>query len=154
MGRNLNTMTCLVDVIKGKGVGVPGLKTEPLKARFKGVVETVRGVEVLCPPLVGSSRGPCPQYLRHSVFKLNAFGACVGYKADALLLQIEAGNARTVKPLTLTLSFVYLLVYFFFSLSCYVFVSSIYIVVCLSSLCLCLRHVSCVSLFNVSVLCM
>ena len=66
-----------VDVIMGTGVGVPGLKSEPLKARFKGVVETVRGVEFLCRPLVGSSRGPCPQYPRHSVYKLNAFGACV-----------------------------------------------------------------------------
>ena len=67
----------LVDVIMGKGHGVPGIKTEPLKARFKGVVETVRGLEFLCRPLVGSSRGPCPQYPRHSVFRITAFGACV-----------------------------------------------------------------------------
>jgi hypothetical protein len=59
----------------------------------------------------------------------------VGYKADALLFQIEASNARTVKPLTLTLSF-------------FNFFVSIYLVVCLSSLCLCLRHVSCVSMFD------
>ena len=67
----------LVDVIMGTGHGVPGIKTEPLKARFKGVVDTVRGVEFLCRPLVGSSRGPCPQYPRHSVFRITAFGACV-----------------------------------------------------------------------------
>lgn len=67
----------LVDVIVGTGSGVRGLKAEPLKARFKGVVDTVRGPEFLCRPLVGSSRGPCPQYPRHSVFKLSAFGACV-----------------------------------------------------------------------------
>ena len=67
----------LVDVIMGTGHGVPGIKTEPLKARFKGVVETVRGLEFLCRPLVGSSRGPCPQYPRHSVFRITAFGACV-----------------------------------------------------------------------------
>jgi hypothetical protein len=49
---------------------------------------------------------------------------CVGYKADALFLEIETGNARTVKPLTLPLlSFVYLLVSVFFSLSCHVFIS-------------------------------
>ena len=67
----------LVDVIMGTGHGVPGIKTEPLKARFKDVVETVRGLEFLCRPLVGSSRGPCPQYPRHSVFRITAFGACV-----------------------------------------------------------------------------
>jgi hypothetical protein len=48
---------------------------------------------------------------------------CVGYKADALLLQIETGNARTVQPLTLHLSSVYLLVSVFFSLSCHDFIS-------------------------------
>ena len=67
----------LVDVFVGTGHGVVGKKCEPLKARFKGVVQTVRGPEFLCRPVVGSSRGPCPQYPRHSVFKLNAFGACV-----------------------------------------------------------------------------
>jgi hypothetical protein len=67
----------IVDVIMGTGHGVVGKKSEPLKARFKGVVETVRGPEFLCRPLVGSSRGPCPQFPRHSVFKLQAFGACV-----------------------------------------------------------------------------
>jgi hypothetical protein len=67
----------LVDVIVGTGHGVVGKKCEPLKARFKGVIETDRGPEFLCRPLVGSSRGRCPQYPRHSVFKLSAFGACV-----------------------------------------------------------------------------
>ena len=67
----------LVDVIVGTGPGVVGKKCDPVKARFKGVVETTRGSEFLCRPLVGSSRGPCPQYPRHSVFKLSAFGACV-----------------------------------------------------------------------------
>ena len=67
----------LVDIIMGTGHGVVGKKCEPLKARFKGVVESVRGPEFLCRPLVGSSRGPCPQYPRHSVFRLQAFGACV-----------------------------------------------------------------------------
>jgi hypothetical protein len=67
----------IVDVIMGTGHGFVGKKCEPLKARFKGVVETVRGPEFLCRPLVGSSRGPCPQFPRHSVFKLQAFGACV-----------------------------------------------------------------------------
>jgi hypothetical protein len=66
-----------VDVIMGTGPGVVGKKCDPLKARFKGVVETVRGPEFLCRPLVGSSRGRCAQYPRHSVFKLSAFGACV-----------------------------------------------------------------------------
>jgi hypothetical protein len=67
----------LVDVIMGTGHGVVGKKCEPLKARFKGVVDTVRGPKFLCRPLVGSSRGPCPQFPRHSVFKIQAFGACV-----------------------------------------------------------------------------
>ena len=40
----------LVDVIFGTGSGVRGLKAEPLKARFKGVVDTVRGPEFLCRP--------------------------------------------------------------------------------------------------------
>ena len=67
----------LVDVIMGTGHGVVGKKCEPLKARFKGEVETDRGIEFMCRPLVGSTRGPCPRYPRHSVFKLSAFGACV-----------------------------------------------------------------------------
>jgi hypothetical protein len=67
----------LVDVIVGTGHGVVGKKCEPVKARFKGVVETIRGPEFLCRPLVGSAHGPCPQYPRHSVYKLSAFGACV-----------------------------------------------------------------------------
>jgi hypothetical protein len=67
----------LVDVIVGTGPGVVGKKCEPVKARFKGVVETIRGPEFLCRPLVGSARGRCPQYPPHSVFKLSAFGACV-----------------------------------------------------------------------------
>jgi hypothetical protein len=66
----------LVDVIVGTESGVRGLKAEPLKARFKGVVETVRGTDFLR-RWGGSSRGPCPQYPRHSVYKLSAFGACV-----------------------------------------------------------------------------
>ncbi len=49
----------VVDVIVGNRVGVRGKKTEPIKARFKGVVETVRGVEFLCRPLVGSGKGRC-----------------------------------------------------------------------------------------------
>ncbi len=67
----------LVDIIMGTGHGVVGKKCEPLKARFKGVVETERGPEFLCRLLVGSSRGRCPQYPRHCVFKVSAFGACV-----------------------------------------------------------------------------
>ena len=67
----------LVDVIVGTGVGVPGKKTEPIKARFKGEVMTVRGLEFECRPLVGSERGPCPQFARDCVFKVTAFGACV-----------------------------------------------------------------------------
>jgi hypothetical protein len=47
-------MNDLVDVIVGTMHGVRGSKTEPIKARFKGVVETVRGVEFLCRPLVAS----------------------------------------------------------------------------------------------------
>jgi hypothetical protein len=67
----------IVDVIMRTGHGVVGKKCDPLKARFKGVLETVRGPEFLCRLLVGSSRGPRPQFPRHSVFKLQAFGACV-----------------------------------------------------------------------------
>ena len=46
----------------GTGHGVVGKKCEPLKARFKGEVETDRGIEFMCRPLVGSTRGPCPRY--------------------------------------------------------------------------------------------
>jgi hypothetical protein len=67
----------VVDVMVGTRVGVRGNKTEPIKARFKGVVETVRGVEVLCRPLVGSGKGRCPEFPRDSVFKVSAFGVCV-----------------------------------------------------------------------------
>ena len=70
-------MNDLVDFIVGTMQGVRGNKAEPIKARFKGVVDTVRGVEFLCRPLVGSGRGRCPEYSRHSVFKVTAFGACV-----------------------------------------------------------------------------
>ncbi len=67
----------LVDVIVGTGVGVPGKKTEPIKMGFKGEVMTVRGLEFECRPLVGSERGPCPQFPRDCVVKVTAFGACV-----------------------------------------------------------------------------
>ena len=66
----------LVDVIVGTGLGVRGNKTEPFKGHFKGVVETVRGVEFLVKPLV-SGNGRCQQIPRHCVFKLQAFGTCV-----------------------------------------------------------------------------
>jgi hypothetical protein len=52
----------VVDVIVGTRVGVRGNKTEPIKARFKEVVQTVRGVEFLCRPLVGSGKGRCPKF--------------------------------------------------------------------------------------------
>jgi hypothetical protein len=67
----------VVDVIVGTRVWVRGNKTKPIKARFKGVVETVRGVEFLCRPLVGSGKERCPEFPRDSVFKISAFGACV-----------------------------------------------------------------------------
>ena len=66
----------LVDVIVGTGLGVRGNKTEPFKGHFKGVVETVRGVEFLVKPLV-SGNGRCQQIPRHCVFKIQAFGTCV-----------------------------------------------------------------------------
>jgi hypothetical protein len=40
-------MNDLVGVIVGTMQGVRGSKTEPIKARFKGVVDTVRGGGVL-----------------------------------------------------------------------------------------------------------
>ena len=61
----------LVDVIVGTGLGVRGNKTEPLQGHFKGVVETVRGVEFLVKPLV-SGNGRCQQIPRHCVFRLQA----------------------------------------------------------------------------------
>ena len=89
----------LVDVIMGTGHGVPGIKTEPLKARFKGVVETVRGLEFLCRPLVGSSRGPCPQYPRHSVFRITAFGACVlGSRETRFFSKLKPAMQERYKP--------------------------------------------------------
>jgi hypothetical protein len=66
----------VVDVIVGTRVGVRGNKTEPIKARFKEVVQTVRGVEFLCRPLVGSGKGRCLEFQRESVFKVSAFEAC------------------------------------------------------------------------------
>jgi hypothetical protein len=69
-------MNDLVDVIVGTGLGVRGNKTEPFKGHFKGVVETVRGVEFLVKPLV-SGNGRSLQIPRHSVFKISAFGSCV-----------------------------------------------------------------------------
>jgi hypothetical protein len=80
----------LVDVFVGTGHDVVGKKCDPVKARFKGVVETIRGPEFLCRPLMGSARGPCPQYPRHSVFKLSAFGACVlGSKETRLFSKLK-----------------------------------------------------------------
>jgi hypothetical protein len=94
----------LVDVIVGTGLGVRGNKTEPFKGQFKGVVETVRGVEFLVKPLV-SGNGRCQQIPRHCVFKLQAFGTCVlGTRAtrffckrDAILLQTTARAKRKVR---------------------------------------------------------
>ena len=83
-------MNDLVDVIVGTMQGVRGNKAEPIKARFKGVVDTVRGVEFLCRPLVGSGRGRCPEYPRHSVFKVTAFGACVlGTRTTRLFSKLQ-----------------------------------------------------------------
>jgi hypothetical protein len=99
----------LVDVIMGTGVGVPWLKTEPLKATcFKWLRQ----------PLVGSSRGPCPQYPRHSVFKLNAFGACVlGTRQTRFFSKLKPAMQERLNPLlTLTLSFIY---FFFLCLLIY-----------------------------------
>ena len=91
----------LVDVIMGTGHGVVGKKCEPLKARFKGVVDTLRGPEFLCRPLVGSSRGPCPQFPRHSsVFKLQAFGACMlGSRETRLFSKLKPAMQERYPPL-------------------------------------------------------
>ena len=67
----------LVDVIVGTVPGVRANKSEPFKGRFKGVVEIERGVEFLVRPIVGSGKGRWMQLPQHSVFKVNAFGACV-----------------------------------------------------------------------------
>jgi hypothetical protein len=91
----------LVNVIMGTGHGIPGSKTEPQKARFKGVVDTVRGMEFLCRPVVGSNRGPCPQFPRHSVLKITAFGACVlGSRQTRCFSKMKPAMQERFEPLT------------------------------------------------------
>jgi hypothetical protein len=86
----------LVHVIMGTGHVVVGKKCEPLKARFKGVVETVRGREFLCRPidswtLSSISATQCVQ--TECILSMRA-----GLEGDTLFLQIEAGHARKVNP--------------------------------------------------------
>jgi hypothetical protein len=50
---------------------------------------------------------------------------CFGYKADALLLQIETGHARTVYPVTQNETSINAFIHFYVSVSFY-FVDSLY----------------------------
>jgi hypothetical protein len=59
----------LADVIVWTVPGVRATKCEPFTGRFKGVVETERGVEFLVRPIVGSEKGRCMQLPQHSVLK-------------------------------------------------------------------------------------
>ena len=89
----------LVDVIVGTMHGVRGSKTEPIKARFKGVVETVRGVEFLCRPLVGSGRERFPEFPRYSVFKVSAFGVCVlGTRNTRYFSKLQPSDQERYRP--------------------------------------------------------
>ncbi len=92
-------MNDLVDVIVGTVHGVRGSKTETIKARFKGVVETVRGFEFLCGPLVGSGRGRCPEFPRHSVFRVSAFGVCVlGTRTTLYFSKLQPSDQERYLP--------------------------------------------------------
>ena len=113
----------LVDVIVGTGLGVRGNKTEPFKGHFKGVVETVRGVEFLVKPLV-SGNGRCQQIPRHCVFKLQAFGTCVlGTRATRFFCKLPpAQKERCVSLLPFCLYFTLVLSLFH---TCFVYLSRV-----------------------------
>ena len=94
----------LVDVIVGTGLGVRGNKTEPFKGHFKGVVETVRGVEFLVKPLV-SGNGRSLQIPQHCVFKINAFGTCVlGKRTTRYFSALQPAQQERSIALTPTLT--------------------------------------------------
>jgi hypothetical protein len=87
------------------GWGFVGTR-QPFKEHFKGVVDTVRGVEFLVKPLV-SGNGRCQQIPTHSVYKLKAFGTCVlGTRATRFFSKLQpVQKERCVSLLLLCLSF-------------------------------------------------
>jgi hypothetical protein len=104
-------------------VGVRGNKTEPIKARFKGVVETVREVEFLCRPLVGSGKGRCPEFPRDSVFKVSAFGACVlGTRTTRFFSKLQPSQQERFAVYQHLVFDSYLVSRTYLCLTCYLFV--------------------------------
>ncbi len=82
----------LVAVIMGTGHGVVGKKCEPIKARFKGVVDTSAFGGVYSWPLSSISATQC-------LYTECIWSVCAWVAGDALLLKLKAGNARPVRVL-------------------------------------------------------
>jgi hypothetical protein len=58
----------VVHIFEGTAPGVRALKTEFMKAWFKGV--GVKSDKFICRPFIGYSRGPFPRFSKDAVFKV------------------------------------------------------------------------------------
>jgi hypothetical protein len=63
----------VVHVFEGTTPGLPGKKTEFIKAWFKGVDRTKAEEKFICKPVVGHSGGPLPRFSKGSVFKVKVW---------------------------------------------------------------------------------
>jgi hypothetical protein len=60
----------VVHVFEGTAPGLPGKKTEFIKAWFKGVDRTKGEERFICRPVVGHSGGPFPRFSKGAVYKV------------------------------------------------------------------------------------
>ena len=59
-------MNEVVNIVAGTAAGVPGKKTEAMRAWFKG---DDKGT-FICRPVIGGGRGPLPRFAKDTVYKL------------------------------------------------------------------------------------
>jgi hypothetical protein len=60
----------VVHIFEGTAPGIPGKKSEFMKAWFKGVDRTKAEERFICRPVVGHSGGPFPRFSKGAVFKV------------------------------------------------------------------------------------
>jgi hypothetical protein len=78
----------VVHVFEGTAAGLPGKKTEFIKAWFKGVDKTKEEERFICRPVVGHSGGPFPRFSKGSV-----------YKVKVLTLNLASPLSQTLTPI-------------------------------------------------------
>ena len=60
-------MNEVVNIVAGTAAGVPGKKTEAMRAWFKGEDKGT----FICRPVIGGVRVPLPRFAKDTVYKLN-----------------------------------------------------------------------------------